>query len=42
MGYMSGCSLNNELLDNFPEGAIVLEDEPDYQLGFNLAKKSCH
>lgn len=42
MGYMSGCSLNNELIDNFPEGAIVLEDEPDYQLGFNLAKKSCH
>ena len=42
MGYMSGCKLSNELRDNFPEDAIVLEDEPDYQLGFNLAKKSCH
>ena len=42
MGYMNGCNLNNEFQYNFPEGVIVLKDEPDYQLGFSLAKKSCH
>ena len=42
MGYMSGCNLNHELRDNFSKDMIVLEDEPDYQLGFDLAKKSCY